>query len=61
MEELVAESVYHFFISKSNNPDLVLVSHPLTDNNYGSWFHAMIMTLLGRNKLNFVEGTILAP
>lgn len=55
MEYLIAKNANLFFISCSDNPDLVLIAHPLTDDNYESWCCVMIMSLFRKNKLGFVD------
>ncbi|OMO86373.1 Integrase, catalytic core [Corchorus capsularis] len=50
-----------YFIHPSENPSLVLVSSVLTGPNYYQWERAMQMTLLSKNKLDFVDGTISVP
>lgn len=50
-----------FLIANSDNPRLVLVSYPLTGENYGSWCRAMGLALTGRNKLGFAYGSIEEP
>jgi len=51
----------HFLIQPSDNPRLSLVTHPLSGENYNSWKKAVKMTLLGKNKFGFVDGSILEP
>ncbi|KAK2999595.1 hypothetical protein RJ639_022793 [Escallonia herrerae] len=46
----------HAFSSETS-----LVSTPLTGGNYIAWCQAMSLALLARNKLGFVDGTILKP
>ena len=48
-------------LSSSDHPGLVLVSHPLTEENYNSWSRAMRMALNGKRKLGFVDGSIPHP
>jgi len=50
-----------FILHSSNNPGIALVSHPLTGDTYNSWKKAMRMTLHGKNKYGFVDGSILEP
>ncbi|KAE8727587.1 hypothetical protein F3Y22_tig00005459pilonHSYRG00316 [Hibiscus syriacus] len=40
---------------------MVLVTQPLTNDNYNSWKRFMLMALSAKNKLGFVNGSIVAP
>lgn len=40
---------------------LVLVSYHLTSSNYNTWSRAILMTLTTKNKIRFVNGSILHP
>src|ERR1044072_3502076 len=50
-----------YYLHASDHPGLVLVSTPLTDENYASWKRSMVLALSGKNKLGFVDGTIPQP
>ncbi|KAL1349376.1 hypothetical protein AAHE18_07G152500 [Arachis hypogaea] len=50
-----------FLLHSSDEPNLALVTQVLTDDNYPSWKRSMEMTLNGKNKLEFVDGTIPPP
>lgn len=50
-----------YYLHPSDHPGLVLVSQPLSDDNYTSWKRAMTMALNGKNKFGFVDGTIVQP
>ncbi|XP_075473384.1 uncharacterized protein LOC142504395 [Primulina tabacum] len=50
-----------FYLQNGDNPGLVLVSHPLSGNNYNTWSRAMTMALTAKNKLSFVDGTSFCP
>nr|GMC46969.1 uncharacterized protein LOC109149920 [Ipomoea batatas] len=49
------------YIHSSENPSLLLVTIPLDGTNYHTWSRAMKMTLLSKNKLGFVDGSVMAP
>nr|KYP41351.1 hypothetical protein KK1_037277 [Cajanus cajan] len=49
------------YIHPNESPSTVLVSPSLIDENYHSWSRAMKMSLLTKNKLGFVDGTIVEP
>ncbi|XP_019188795.1 PREDICTED: uncharacterized protein LOC109183034 [Ipomoea nil] len=50
-----------YFLHPNENPALVLVSAPLDGRNYHPWARGMEMALLSKNKLGFVDGTVVAP
>ena len=54
-------ATYPYTLSSSDHLGLVLVSHPLTEENYNSWSRAMRMALNGKRKLGFVDGSIPRP
>ncbi|XP_073271547.1 uncharacterized protein [Primulina huaijiensis] len=55
------ESMSPYYIHHSDSPGLVLVSQPLTGDNFTSWHRAMIIALSVKNKLGFVDGSIPKP
>ena len=50
-----------YFLHNSENPGLILVNQPLTEENYATWSRAIIYALHSKNKTDFVDGTIKAP
>lgn len=50
-----------FFLHHSDNPGLILVSQHLTGDNYPSWSRAMTIALSVKNKLGFINGSLLKP
>ena len=50
-----------YFLPHSDSPGLVLVSQPLTRDNYASWSRAMLIAWSVKNKLGFVDGSIVKP
>lgn len=50
-----------YFLHHSDNPWLSLVSQALTEDNYGSWSRAMLNALSVKNKLGFIDGSIVKP
>ncbi|XP_010525446.1 PREDICTED: uncharacterized protein LOC104803241 isoform X2 [Tarenaya hassleriana] len=51
-----------FYLGSNDQTNLVLVSKILTDHSdFSSWHRSMSMALEGRNKLGFVDGTIVKP
>ncbi|XP_028181379.1 uncharacterized protein LOC114368257 [Glycine soja] len=49
------------YIHPNESPSTILASPLLSDGNYHSWSRAMKMSLLTKNKLGFVDGTIAEP
>ncbi|GMI72423.1 hypothetical protein HRI_000911600 [Hibiscus trionum] len=50
-----------YYLHQSDNPGMVLVTQPLTNDNYNTWKRSMLMALSAKNKLGFVDGSISAP
>ena len=51
-----------YFLSSSENPGNILVTQPLLGmKNYQSWSRAMILALIAKKKIGFVEGKITKP
>ncbi|XP_024017250.1 uncharacterized protein LOC112090349 [Morus notabilis] len=50
-----------FFLHNGDNPGLILVSHPFTGSNYNTWRRSMLMALNAKNKVGFVDATLLRP
>ena len=50
-----------YFLHHFDKPGLVLVSQPLTGENYSSWSRAMLIALSVKNKLGFIDGFIVKP
>ena len=44
-----------FFLHNGDHPELILVSHHLTESNYNTWSRAMAMALTAKNKIGFVD------
>uniref|UniRef100_A0A2N9FUD2 Reverse transcriptase Ty1/copia-type domain-containing protein n=1 Tax=Fagus sylvatica TaxID=28930 RepID=A0A2N9FUD2_FAGSY len=49
------------YLHASDNSSLILVTEPLTGDNFHSWFRSMNMALTIKNKLGFVDGSIREP
>ncbi|KAH9679435.1 retrotran gag 3 domain-containing protein [Citrus sinensis] len=49
------------FLHHSDHPGVILVSQPLTEDNYNTWSRAMIMALSAKNKIGFIDGSIKHP
>ncbi|XP_073121584.1 uncharacterized protein [Henckelia pumila] len=49
------------YLQNGDHPGLALVSQLLAGNNYNSWNRAMSIALTAKNKLVFVDGSLLRP
>lgn len=50
-----------YYLHNGENPGTILVTQPLTKENYATWSHSIIYALDSKNKIDFVDGTIKAP
>jgi hypothetical protein len=50
-----------FYLSNGDHPRLVLVSQPLTGPNYNTWRRSMIASLIAKNKMAFIDGSLPQP
>ncbi|XP_033129337.1 uncharacterized protein LOC103873357, partial [Brassica rapa] len=50
-----------YYLHSSDHPGLVLVADSLDGSNYGVWIIAMTTSLKAKNKLEFVDGSIVKP
>ena len=50
-----------YYLHANENSSLILVTEPLTGDNFHSWFRSMNMALTIKNKLGFVDGSIREP
>ena len=57
----LADDFNPFFLHPSDQPRLTLVSQVLISDNFISWKRSMEMVLNAKNKLGFVDGTLLPP
>uniref|UniRef100_A0A2N9FPS4 Retrotransposon Copia-like N-terminal domain-containing protein n=1 Tax=Fagus sylvatica TaxID=28930 RepID=A0A2N9FPS4_FAGSY len=55
------ESTNQLFLHHGDSPGTILVSQPLSGENYNTWSRSMIMALTAKNKIGFINGTITAP
>lgn len=59
---LTDDSSSPYFLHHGDNPSIILVSQLLDGDNYNSWSRSMKIALWAKNKLGFVNGTlILSP
>ena len=52
---------HHLYLHHSDHPRVVLISQPLTKDNYSTWSRAMIMAMNAKNKVSFINGSIPKP
>ncbi|XP_068305030.1 uncharacterized protein [Pyrus communis] len=52
---------HSYYLHHSDQPGMMLISQPLTPDNYNTWSRAMIGALKAKNKLSFVDGTFKKP
>ncbi|XP_019052724.1 PREDICTED: uncharacterized protein LOC109114487 [Nelumbo nucifera] len=50
-----------YYLGTSDNPGMVLVTTLLNGDNYPIWKRAMTNALWAKNKIGFIDGTILKP
>jgi hypothetical protein len=50
-----------YYLHHGDSPGSVLVSLPLDGDNYHTWSRSMIMALTAKNKLGFMDGSIIKP
>lgn len=50
-----------YFMHPSDNPGIAIVSPPLTNLNYHSWSRSIVVALRSKNKIGFLDGTLLRP
>ena len=47
-----------FFLHHGETPGAILITQPLTEDNYPTWAKAMRMALDAKSKLGFVDGSV---
>ena len=55
------DSSHSFSIHHGDSLGALLVSQPLTGENYNSWSQSMFMALSAKNKVGFIDGTTSKP
>ena len=51
-----------YFLNSSENPGNILVTQPLLGmRNYQSWLRAMVLALIAKKKIGFVNGKVTKP
>ncbi|XP_042974719.1 uncharacterized protein LOC122306356 [Carya illinoinensis] len=50
-----------YYLHHGDSPGIMLVTQLLTDNNYNTWRHFMLMALTAKNKVCFIDGSPPSP
>lgn len=50
-----------FYLHHGDSPGSILVSQPLIGDNYHIWSRSMIIALTAKNKIGFIDGTLVKP
>ncbi|XP_074355828.1 uncharacterized protein LOC141695485 [Apium graveolens] len=50
-----------YYLQSSDSPGMKLVSDPFDGTGFGNWKRSMSIALSARNKLGFVDGSIIKP
>ncbi|XP_061345104.1 uncharacterized protein LOC133290959 [Gastrolobium bilobum] len=53
------DSASPYYLQNGDHPGLILVTHSLTGPNFNSWNRAMLIALTAKNKVCFVDGSLL--
>jgi hypothetical protein len=56
-----AEFSNPYYLHHGDSPGTLLVSQPLVGNNYHTWKRSMVMALSAKNKLGFIDGSLVKP
>lgn len=57
-----AQDIYSpYYLSPSDNSTTVVIKPPLDGNNFRNWERMFLLQLSVRNKIGFVDGTLLQP
>ncbi|XP_033508744.1 uncharacterized protein [Nicotiana tomentosiformis] len=55
------DSTHPYYLHPSDYPGMNLVSSAFDGNGYGGWRRAVIIALSAKNKLGFIDGTMVVP
>jgi len=58
---LIENSSSPFYLNNGDHPGSILVSQPLIGSNYNTWSRSMIVSLIAKNKMGFIDGSISKP
>ncbi|XP_020972812.1 uncharacterized protein LOC107632493 [Arachis ipaensis] len=57
----ISDPISHYFLHPGESPGLALIPLKLTPQNYYQWSHDMWRALRSKNKVKFLDGSILKP
>ncbi|XP_070002107.1 uncharacterized protein LOC142166059 [Nicotiana tabacum] len=57
----VVDSAHHYYLHPSDYPGMSLVSSTFDGRGYGGWRRAIVIALSAKNKLGFIDGTLVVP
>jgi len=49
------------YLHHGDSPGSLMVAQPLTRDNYSAWSQSMIMVLIAKNKIVFIDGSLPQP
>jgi hypothetical protein len=58
---LIENSSSQFYLSNGDHPGSLLVSQSLFGANYNTWSRSMIVSLIAKNKMTFIDGSLPQP
>jgi len=58
---LIENSSSPFYLNNGDHPGSILVSQPLIGSNYNTWSRSVIVSLIAKNKMGFIDGSISKP
>lgn len=50
-----------YYLHHGDSPGSVLVSQVLTGDNYNTWSRSVMMALIAKNKIRFIDGSLSSP
>nr|XP_009765468.1 PREDICTED: uncharacterized protein LOC104217011 [Nicotiana sylvestris] len=57
----IVDSTHPYYLHPSDYPEMNLVSSVLNGKGYGGWRRAVVIALSTKNKLGFVDGSLVVP
>lgn len=61
VNRLVSDPSSPYYLHYGDNTGMQLIFVTLTNENYATWSHAMVMALSVKNKKGFIDGSIVKP
>ncbi|KAF1871985.1 hypothetical protein Lal_00012204 [Lupinus albus] len=59
--QIIDQNNNPYFLQSNESPAVILVTPLLNGTNYHSWARAMKISLESKNKLSFIDGSLLQP